>query len=203
MQKTQENASNKSKTLISTILSKMDNLAKFQSNFIISVMLLYLSLRGRYTFSGLSRYGEYCEKSYRLHFEEGFDFLAFNKELILANLANERILAFDPSYLPKSGTKTPNVDKFWSGVLGKAVKGLEIGVLALVDLQNNTAFNLEAIQTPSQEILKAKGQTLVEHYRDIILERSSNTGCSVSLRPKIKRAYCSIAAKKTKLRIKQ
>ena len=172
MKNKQEHASNKSKTLISTILSKMDNLAKFRRDFILSVMLLYLSLRGRYTFSGLSRYGEYCEKSYRLHFEEDFDFLVFNKTLLLEILSEERILAFDPSYLPKSGNKIPNVDKFWSGVLGKAVKGLEIGTLAIVDIKHNTAFNLEAIQTPNQEVLKAKGQSLVEHYRETILERS-------------------------------
>lgn len=172
MEKSQENASDKSKTLIITILSKMANLAKFRRDFILSVMLIYLSLRGRYTFSGLARHGQYCEKSYRLHFEEGFDFLAFNKTLLEESLSEERILAFDPSYLPKSGNKTPNLDKFWSGVLGKAVKGLEIGVLAIVDIKNNTAFNLEAIQTPNQEVLKAKGQSLVEHYRETILERS-------------------------------
>ena len=136
-------------------------------------MLLYLSLRGRYTFSGLSRYGAYCEKSYRLHFEEDFDFQFFNKELVLENLSQELILAFDPSYLPKIGTKTPHIDKFWSGVLGKATKGLELGALAIVDIKNQSAFHLEAIQAPNQETLKAKGQTLVEHYRDVILERGS------------------------------
>ena len=78
MQKTQENASDKSKTLIVTILNKMGNLAKYRSDFIVSVMLLYLSLRGRYTFSGLSRYGEYYKKTYRRHFEEYFDFFLFN-----------------------------------------------------------------------------------------------------------------------------
>ena len=88
-------------------------------------------------------------------------------------MSDECILAFDPSYLPKSGNKTPNVDNFWSGILGKATKGLEIGTLAIVDIKNNSAFNLEAIQTPHQEILKEKGQTLVEHYREIILDRSS------------------------------
>lgn len=173
MQKPQEHTSAKSRALIGTILNKMDNLAKFRSDFILSVMLLYLCLRGRYTFSGLSRYGQYCEKSYRLHFEEAFDFLIFNKELVLENLSQERILVFDPSYLPKSGTKTPHIDKFWSGVLGKTTKGLELGALAIVDIEKQTAFHLEAIQTPNQETLKAKGQTLVEHYRELILERSS------------------------------
>ena len=75
--------------------------------------------------------------------------------------------------MPKSGTKTAYVGKFWSGVLGKATKGIELGTLAVVDIKNNTAFNLETIQTPNQETLKAKGQNLVEHYTTTILARSS------------------------------
>lgn len=173
MEKRQENASSKSRTLISPILTKLGNLTKSRRDFILSVMLLYLSLRGRYTFLGMSRYGSYCEKSYRLHFEEPFDFLAFNKSLVLEQVSGERILAFDPSYLPKSGCKTPLVGKFWSGVLGKAVQGLELGALAVVDIKEHTAFHLEAIQTPNQAVLKAKGQSLVEHYSETILARSS------------------------------
>ena len=42
---------------------------------------LYMSLRGRYTFKGLSRYGSYSEKMYRLWFEKPFDFLGFNISL--------------------------------------------------------------------------------------------------------------------------
>ena len=41
-----------------------------------------------------------------------------------------------------------------------------------MDIENNTAMSLEAIQTPGSKELKAQGMTLVEHYAKIIVERS-------------------------------
>ena len=164
-------ASSKSQALVETILSKIDGLNKPRRNFIISIIVLYLSLRGRYTFKGLERYGTYCEKTYRLQFEKSFDFLQFNIELSKEHLGAHRIIAFDPSYLPKSGKHTPQLDKFWSGCLGKAVKGLEIGGLGVVGIDDHTAMPLEAIQTPGQKELKEKGQSLVDHYAQLIIER--------------------------------
>lgn len=135
------------------------------------MMLLYLSIRGRYTFKGMERYGHRCEKSYRLHFEQRFDFLRFNLELSSAHLSEDRLVVFDPCYLPKSGKSTPGVGKFWSGSLGKATDGIEIGGLAIVDMKQNTAFNLEAIQTPGAVDLTAGKKTLVGHYAQTIIER--------------------------------
>jgi len=38
-------------------------------------------------------------------------------------------------------------------------------------MKHNTAFNLEAVQTPSPSELKAQGKTLVNHYADLIIKR--------------------------------
>ena len=81
-------------------------------------------------------------------------------------------MAFDPFYLPKSGKHTPHKGTFYSGCLGRATGGIEIGGLAVVDLTHNTAFNLEDIQTPSPKELKAKGLNLVNYYAQLIVDRS-------------------------------
>lgn len=128
-------------------------------------------MRGRYTFQGMSRYGTHCEKTHRLHFEKEFDFLSFNAALCEESLSNHRIIAFDPSYLPKSGQHTPHRDTFWSGCLGKAVKGLEIAGLAVVDVDNHTAYSLEAIQTPDRATLEQRGQSLLDHYGQLFTDR--------------------------------
>ena len=99
------------------IVNKIEGLKKPRKKFMISIIILFLSIRGRYTFKGMERYGEKCEKSYRLQFEQEFDFLKFNLELCKNNLSTHRILGFDPSYLPKSGKKTPHIGNFWSGCL--------------------------------------------------------------------------------------
>jgi len=167
-----KDVSHQSEALVSKILNKLEGLNKPRKYFMIHIMNLYMSIRGRYTFKGMSRYGHKCEKSYRLQFAEPFDYLSFNIELCLSQLSNDLLLAFDPSYLPKSGKHTPNLGKFWSGCLGKAVKGLEIGGLAVVDLVHHTAFNLEAIPTPCPNDLAAKNLSLVDHYAQIITDRA-------------------------------
>ena len=171
MQLRTKNASNKSKALVEKIVNKIEGLKKPRKYFMISIIILYLSMRGRYTFKGLERYGDKCEKTYRLHFEQKFDFLSFNLEMSKTHLSKHCILVFDPSYLPKSGKQTPGKGKFWSGCLGRAVQGIEIGGLGVVDIKHNTAFNLECVQTPSPSRLKAAGKTLVDHYADVIIER--------------------------------
>lgn len=165
------NASSKSHALVEKVLNKMEGLKKPRKYFMISVIVLFLSMRGRYTFKGMQRYGSNCEKTYRLQFEQDFDFLEFNMELCKSELSDQLVLAFDPSYLPKSGKHTPHRGNFWSGCLGKAVKGIEIGGLGVVDLKHNTAFSLESIQTPNPESLKAKGKSLVDHYAQLIVDR--------------------------------
>jgi len=131
-----------------------------------------MGMRGRYNFLNMARYGDYSEQSYRNNFEQDFNFMKLNVELIKQSCSRHRIIAFDPSYIPKSGKHTDHLGWFWSGTSGKALKGLEIGGLAVVDIENNTAMSLEAIQTPSSKELKADGMTLVDHYAKIIVERS-------------------------------
>jgi len=172
MQTPKNKASSKSRALVETILDKISGLNKPRRNFISSTIILYLSMRGRYNFKGLERYGAYSEKSYRLHFEKDFDFTKFNTEMWRNHLSDKCIIAFDPSYLPKSGKHTPGKGTFYSGCLGKATGGIEIGCIGIVDLNHNTAFNLEAIQTPSPKELKTSGKSLIDHYASIIKDRS-------------------------------
>ncbi len=164
--------SNKSRTLIEKIVNNIEGLKKPRKKFMNSIIILYLSIRGRYTFKGLERYGDKSEKSYRLQFEKDFDFLGFNLELVNTYLSKSRVIIFDPCFVPKSGKHTYGKGKFWSGCLKKSAPGIEIGGLAVADIERNTAINLEAIQTPNVELLKENGKTLVDHYAKIIMDRS-------------------------------
>ena len=157
------------KTLLDNIVNKLEGLSKSRKNFIVSTLLLYLSVRGRYTFLGLARYGDYCEQSYRNHYQQPFDWFDLNWALIHPHLSDERILVFDPSYIPKSGKLTPHIDKFWSGCLGKAVKGLELGVFGVVDIKKNTAFHLQSIQTASPKVLSELEMSLPDYYLDLVV----------------------------------
>lgn len=161
----------KSEALVSAILDKMTGLNKARKKFMLHLFLLFLGLRGRYNFLNMARYGKYSEQSYRNHFARDFDFAQFNCELIEQFCSSDLIVAFDPSYVPKSGKKTDHLGRFWSGCSGKALKGLEMGGFAVVDLENMTAMSLESVQTPSAPELASEGKSLVDHYAGLVLER--------------------------------
>ncbi len=136
---------------------------KAREKFMVNIFILFMGLGGRYNFTNMLRYGDYSEQTYRNNFDKPFNFMAFNKELIFKNCLAHRVIAFDPSYIPKSGKETEHIGTFWSGTSGKSLKGLEIGGFAVVDIDNNTAMSLEAVQNPSVKELRQVGKTLVTH----------------------------------------
>lgn len=151
-------------TLTATILSKMSGIGKWQADFFIHVLRLFLSLRGRYNFCNMARYGKRAESTYRQNFQKRFDFASFNAELIKWLGIGECVWAFDPSYISKSGKRTNGVGYFWSGCAGSMKWGLEIAGLAMVSVTDNTALHFFAQQT---QALKA-GQTLLNYYGEVL-----------------------------------
>ena len=61
------------------------------------------------------------------------------KERITGRLS-ECIVAFDPSYIGKSGKEKHGLGMYWSGCAGRAKWGLDICGFAVVDVILNTAF---------------------------------------------------------------
>ena len=157
---------NSYKSLIISMLYKLPNINQWRRDFLIETFILFLSIRGRINFLQLARYGKYKEQRYRQQFEKSFDFLNFNKELTLSQGSGRYAIAFDPSYISKSGKKTPGVGWYWSGCANQAKWGLEIGGLAAIDIDNHTAFHLEAVQT-----LNTDDQNLSDWYAGVISDR--------------------------------
>lgn len=154
----------------SLIINTLDNISKLNKRrraFICDVFILFLCIRGRINFLQLGRYGSSGEQRYRQQFENPFDFLSFNKELVLTHGSGRFIIAFDPSYISKSGKKTTGLGMYWSGCAGKSKWGLEIGGIAAIDIDNHTAFHLEAVQTLCQE-----DETLTHWYLDLLKQRT-------------------------------
>ena len=48
-----------------------------------------------------------------------------------------KAIAIDPSYIPKSGKKTPWIGYFWSGCAGEYKRGLEIMGIGVIDIDNH------------------------------------------------------------------
>ena len=136
--------------VIEPILHQMSSVAKPQRKFIFILLTALMYLPGRVNFRNLGRYTPLNEKTFSRWFHRPFDFVTFNL-LSLKDLPNngEWIAAIDASFLPKSGRTSYGLDWFWNGSQGKAERGLEISLLALVDVTRNTAYTLSAYQTPA------------------------------------------------------
>ena len=86
----------------------------------MDTMKLFMAIPDRINFLQLGRYGCFSEQTYRNLFEnETFDWFAFNASIISKHLTGKRkAIAIAPSYIPKSGKKTPWIGYFWSGCAG-------------------------------------------------------------------------------------
>ena len=157
-------------SLIIRTLNKISVFNKCRKDFFWEVVILLLSIKGRVNFLQLGRFGNFKEQRYRQQFEKPFPWLDFNKELALSHGGSRFVIAFDPSYINKSGKKTPGVGWYWSGCAGQTKWGLEIGGLAAIDLDNHTAFHLEAVQTLIED---KQATSLTDWYVNVIKERKA------------------------------
>lgn len=154
-------------------LKSFSCLNKARKKFMKNVFISFLSIKGRINFLQLERFGQYSERGYRNQFEADFDFFNFNKNLVNQFTQEDLLIGIDPSYLSKSGNKTPGVSYFWSGVQGKSKWGLEITGFAAIDPNLNTAFHLIAHQTPAKEELEQLDSTLLKHYGSLITKNAT------------------------------
>jgi len=152
-------------TLTANILSKMPKINKWQKDFMIHLFGLLMSYRGRNNFENLSRQGIYNESTYRNNYDKSFDFLKFNQNLIEQSCAKEIAIAFDPSYISKSGKHTAGINYFWSGCASRAKSGLEIGGFGAIDILNNTCMHLSCKQTINHK----KYDSLVSYYAELVI----------------------------------
>jgi hypothetical protein len=151
---------------------------KPQRKFLLILFATILAIRGKVNFRNLSRYSQVSEKTYARQFARDFEFVDFNRRVIdqTFGLKSERVLAFDPTFVPKAGKHTFGRDRFWNGVRSRAERGLEISCLAVVDLRHNQGLTLSVRQTlpkeefhsPARPHKREADETLIDQYLDHI-----------------------------------
>ena len=158
--------------LINSLLIKSAvKINKWREKFMLEVLLLYLIIPGRINFLQLGRYGRFGEQRYRQQFGRRFDWLSFNASLAESQIGNRVAIAFDPSYISKSGKCTPYMGRFWSGCAKMAKRGLEISGIGLIDMDLHTCVHLEAVQTPPTKTLEQVKYTLIDWYLHVLRTR--------------------------------
>lgn len=143
-------------TIVTATLNQLPSLAKPQRKFLAALIATILSLRGRFNYRNLARYGGYTERSYARQFQQSFPWLEYHAKLLQAALpsSHELVAAQDASFIPKSGKKTYGLDRFYNGCAGRPERGLEISVVAVVDVTQKGAYVSAVSQTPATPELK-------------------------------------------------
>jgi hypothetical protein len=116
---------------------------------------------GKVNFTNLSRYSELSEKTYRRQYSQAFCFIGMNAKLIEIAIPNDAtcIGAMDCSFIAKSGKATYGLDWFYNGSESRTQKGLEISVIAVIDVDAHRGYSLSVQQTSVHLARrKAKGQ---------------------------------------------
>lgn len=149
------------------------NIRKPFEKVFMDAMKLFMAIPDRINFLQMGRYGKFSEQTYRNHFEnESFDWCSFNEHLVGKHLTgSRRALAIDPSYIPKSGKKTPWIGYFWSGCAGEYKRGLEIMGIGVIDVDNRECMTLGSVQTPDTKTLDNVDKSLVDWYAGYLIKR--------------------------------
>jgi putative transposase len=117
------------------------------------------SLTGRVTMLGISRWAEKggSYRNVQRFFATTFLWTALQIKFVESHLFNpshEYILAGDATTITKSGKNTFGINRFFSGVLGIVVKGIEFFAISLINVTTRKSYPLSVKQT-----VREKGET--------------------------------------------
>ena len=133
------------------------------------------SMTGRVTMLGISRWAE-KGGSYRTvqrFFATTFLWTSLHLKFVESHLFNpshEYLLAGDATTITKSGKNTFGIDRFFSGVLGIVVKGIEFFAISLIDVTTRKSYPLGVKQT-----VREKGESSKPKKKRLKKKKSSVT----------------------------
>jgi putative transposase len=111
-----------------------------------------LTMTGRVTMRGVSRWtdkgGSY--RTINRFFATRLPWAEMLTQFFRVHLFNEKheyIVGGDATTITKAGDQTHGIEHFFSGVLGKVVKGLEFFVISLIDVTSRKSYPLAVKQT--------------------------------------------------------
>lgn len=148
--------------LLASVLDRLPKTNKAHRLFVSTLLEVMLLVPGPCTLRNLSRSSGYTERTFARGFSRSLDWVALNQAALeqVIPATHEQALVLDASFIPKSGKHTYGRDQFWHGTAGRSERGLEISVLAGLDLTANQAYSLSVEQTPppAQDKAKPKGE---------------------------------------------
>jgi len=138
--------------IVQSLLTKVGGFRKPQLQALTTLFATILIACGKVNFTNLSRYSGLRERTYRRAFKQRVDFAALNAAVIKAAIAENHALiaVMDCSFIAKSGKQTFGIDRFYNGSHSRVERGLEVSLVAVVDVKTEVGYALLAEQTFDQ-----------------------------------------------------
>jgi len=151
--------------IIEQALMGMPEVGKWQREFIKVLFATILLIQGKINFSSLGNHGVLNIKTFRRGFQRDFDFESFNLRCIEQRpVQGDLVAAIDASFIKKSGKQTEGLGYFYNGCVGKAMRGLEISEIALIDCASKQAYAFSTKQTLDKDD-SSRMKFYAEHVR--------------------------------------
>lgn len=104
----------KATSAFQTILAKMNKVSKPIECFLSELLVVFLSLKGRYCFRNISRWASFCEHTISRNFANNFAFYGFQQLFFDSFFEGKKLIAVvDCSFVTKAGKATFGLDKFF------------------------------------------------------------------------------------------
>jgi len=162
-------------TIIGQALDKMPEVGKWQQDFIKVVITTILLIQGKVNFSSLANHSELCRKTFRRGFRRDFNFESFNLRCIEQRpVKGELVAAIDASFISKRGKQTEGIGYFFNGCVGKAMRGLELSEIALIDSETKQGYAFSTRQTIDQDSC-SRIELYANHLKDCMETLPSET----------------------------
>jgi len=112
-------------------------------------------MKGRVTMLGISRWSEGISyKTIERFFDKKIDWLSLKWKMLESVIGKEVILVADESTVSKSGKVTHGLGYFYSGLQGRAIKGISFLSFSLVDIESRRAYPLFTKQLKKEKKCK-------------------------------------------------
>ena len=160
--------------IIYAVKNSAAKLTKSFDKILIEVIILYMIIPRKVNFTQMERYGSHDEQTYRNNFgkkkSECIDWLKLNVSLAKRYFGEKgrHAIAIDPSFISKSGKKTPHIGRFWSGCAQAVKHGLEIMGIGLIDIDANDCIMLRAHQSLTGKELGLRDKSMTDFYISVI-----------------------------------
>ena len=156
--------------LLQSVLATSPQTKKPQRKFIAHLLGLLLMLPG--CFPAMPRFAisaatvPITSAPFARWYDRHFDFVSLNKAAITQVIPPEhqQALVIDASFIPKSGTHTYGLERFWNSCHRRSEKGLEVSLLAWLDITGTCAYGLSVEQTPPSDKTSEPQGTRIDAY---------------------------------------